>query len=52
MFYVYILKSRTDGMLYTGYTSDLRRRLAEHNSDLKGVGVRVKRRGKSSPPWW
>lgn len=32
MFYVYILKSRVDGDLYIGYTSDLRRRFAEHNS--------------------
>jgi putative endonuclease len=28
--YVYILKSLKDGNLYTGYTSDLKRRLAEH----------------------
>jgi putative endonuclease len=32
MFYVYLLKSRSDGKLYIGYTGDLRRRLAEHNS--------------------
>lgn len=30
--YVYILLSRKDGDLYTGYTSDLRRRLEEHQS--------------------
>ena len=31
MFYVYILKSKKDGRLYTGFTSDLRQRVAEHN---------------------
>ena len=30
-FYVYILRC-SDGSLYTGYTADLRRRLARHNS--------------------
>jgi putative endonuclease len=32
MFFVYILKSKKDGELYTGYTKDLRKRLKEHNS--------------------
>jgi len=32
MEYVYVLLSKADGQLYTGLTSDLRRRLAEHNS--------------------
>ncbi len=32
MFYVYILKSKVDGDLYIWYTSDLKRRFAEHNS--------------------
>jgi putative endonuclease len=31
MFYVYIIKSLTDGKLYVGFTNDLRRRLKEHN---------------------
>jgi len=31
MFYVYILKLN-NGQLYTGYTADLRRRLAEHQT--------------------
>jgi putative endonuclease len=31
MFYVYILHSQKDSKLYTGYTNDIRRRLAEHN---------------------
>jgi len=33
MFYVYILKSSKDQKLYTGYTSDLKRRLSEHNNE-------------------
>ena len=32
MWYVYILRSKRDGQLYVGSTSDLRRRLHEHNS--------------------
>lgn len=32
MHYVYILKSKKDNKLYIGYTSDLKRRLAEHKS--------------------
>jgi len=31
MFYVYVLKSKKDLNLYIGYTSDLRKRLKEHN---------------------
>ncbi|MBI4065816.1 GIY-YIG nuclease family protein [Candidatus Kaiserbacteria bacterium] len=34
MYYVYILLSQKDGKLYTGYTSDLRRRLAEHKNGI------------------
>ncbi|MBA3724025.1 MAG: GIY-YIG nuclease family protein [Candidatus Levybacteria bacterium] len=30
MFYIYILKSLKDNKLYTGFTSDLRKRLKEH----------------------
>ena len=32
MHYVYILKSLKDGNLYTGCTSDLKRRISEHSS--------------------
>ena len=32
MYYVYILKSDKDKNLYTGYSSDLKRRIAEHNA--------------------
>lgn len=31
MYYVYILKSRKDFLLYIGSTNDLRKRLREHN---------------------
>lgn len=30
MYYVYVLRSEQSGRLYTGYTSDLRKRLGEH----------------------
>lgn len=42
MFYTYILKSKKDGKLYTGYTDDLRKRFKEHNS---GKSVYTKGRG-------
>jgi putative endonuclease len=29
-FYVYVLRSQTDHMFYTGYTSDIRQRLHQH----------------------
>ncbi len=32
MFYTYLLKSKKDNSLYTGSTSDLRKRLKEHNT--------------------
>jgi putative endonuclease len=31
LFYVYILKSLKDNNLYTGYTSDLKKRIKEHD---------------------
>ncbi|PWU23562.1 hypothetical protein C5B42_02500 [Candidatus Cerribacteria bacterium 'Amazon FNV 2010 28 9'] len=31
MYYVYILQSSKSGILYYGYTTDLKRRLKEHN---------------------
>lgn len=34
MFYTYILKSLVDNNLYTGYTSDLKKRLTELNNGL------------------
>jgi putative endonuclease len=30
-YYTYVLRSRTDNKLYTGFTSDLGKRLIEHN---------------------
>jgi putative endonuclease len=30
MYYVYLLRSRTDNKIYTGFTTDLRRRIKEH----------------------
>ena len=30
-YYVYVLKSRTRGYVYVGFTSDLKQRLKEHN---------------------
>ncbi len=40
MFYVYILQSKKNKRLYIGYTSDLRKRLEEHN---KGESTYTKR---------
>ena len=31
-YYVYVLKSGLDGKFYTGFTTDLNNRLAEHNN--------------------
>ena len=31
-FYVYLLIAREDGTIFTGYTSDLRRRFKQHNA--------------------
>jgi putative endonuclease len=43
MFYVYILKCK-DATLYTGITTDLKRRIAEHNSsDLGAKYTRARR---------
>ncbi len=42
MFYTYVLKSKKDGKLYTGYTKDLRKRFLEHN---EGKSLYTKSRG-------
>ncbi|OGH17533.1 MAG: excinuclease ABC subunit C [Candidatus Levybacteria bacterium RIFCSPHIGHO2_12_FULL_37_12] len=34
MYYVYILKSLKDNSLYIGYTTDLKKRILEHNNGL------------------
>jgi len=31
MYYVYLLKSKKNGRVYTGYTEDLKQRVADHN---------------------
>lgn len=41
MYYVYILKSKTKGVYYTGITNNLERRLSQHNSD-RSIGSRGK----------
>lgn len=42
MFYVYILKSQKDKNIYVGFTSDLERRLKEHNSGkTKSTSYRI-----------
>ncbi len=33
MFYVYVIRSQKDSKLYTGFTSDLRKRFKEHNNN-------------------
>lgn len=42
-YYVYILTNEKNHNFYVGYTSDLRRRLAEHN---QGLTKSTKNRGK------
>lgn len=44
MFYLYVLKSSVDGSIYIGYTSDLAKRVKEHN-DKKSTST------KSKVPW-
>jgi len=41
-YYTYILKSKKDSKIYTGYTKDLRKRLEQHN---KGLSTYTKGRG-------
>ena len=41
-YYTYILKSKKDNKLYTGYTNDLRKRLLQHN---QGKSTYTKGRG-------
>jgi len=43
MYYLYILKC-TDKTLYTGITTDLKRRIAEHNSSKLGAKYTSSRR--------
>jgi putative endonuclease len=41
-YYVYILRSQKDGRYYIGYTTNIERRLQEHN---RGKNKSVRRRG-------
>lgn len=42
MYYVYILLSKKDGQLYTGYTNDLEKRIEEHKSG-KSLATKFRR---------
>lgn len=44
MFYIYVIKSKKSGKFYTGSTSDLRKRLKQHN---EGKSIWTKSKG----PW-
>ena len=37
MFYTYVLKSKKDDNLYIGFSSNLKKRLNEHNKGLVGI---------------
>lgn len=37
MYYVYYIKSKTGNWYYTGYTSNLKKRLSEHNKGLSSA---------------
>jgi predicted GIY-YIG superfamily endonuclease len=42
MWYVYVLKSESDGKLYIGSTNDLKRRIYQHNSgDVESTRPRL-----------
>jgi len=42
MYYTYVLRSKVDGNFYTGYTNDLKRRVAEHNEGkVKSTKIRL-----------
>ena len=45
MYFVYILKCK-DGTLYTGITTDLKRRLAEHKSGKGASYTRARKAGR------
>ena len=35
MYFVYVIRSKKDGLFYTGFTDNLERRLLEHNQGLQ-----------------
>ena len=52
MFYVYIIRCE-DNSLYTGYTTDIERRLSEHyNQDKKGAKYTKSHKLKSLEALW
>lgn len=48
-FWVYILRSESTGKIYIGHTSDLERRLQEHNNNQVG---RKRFTRKQGGPWY
>ena len=44
MFHVYVIQSKKDQSLYVGFTTDLGKRMKEHNDGLSGLT-------KSLAPW-
>ncbi len=42
MFYVYLLRSKLTGRIYTGYTTDLKRRVKEHFNQEVHSTLRMK----------
>ena len=42
MYYVYVLQSKKDNLFYTGFTTDIERRVCEHNTDQQ---ISTKQRG-------
>ena len=43
MYFVYLLENKIDKSWYTGFTSDLKRRILEHNSQKGGRTTKLKR---------
>ncbi|MFA6447064.1 MAG: GIY-YIG nuclease family protein [Patescibacteria group bacterium] len=50
MFFVYILKHRLDGTLYKGWTTDIERRLNEHQTG--GTCTTAKKNGDYVLTWY
>ncbi|MFQ5661809.1 MAG: GIY-YIG nuclease family protein [Candidatus Paceibacteria bacterium] len=43
MYYVYVLQNQNDKSLYIGYTTNLKRRLLEHNESRGGRTTKLKK---------
>ena len=48
-YFVYILKSETSGSVYTGFTTDMEKRLKQHNEGFEGY---TKNRGPWELVWY